>query len=59
MQTTCPESRKQFAGYVRNDEDAFQDASSGKLVLKRRCVKQIFLLLRTRMNATKTDYEQD
>lgn len=33
MQTTRHESREQFADYVRNDEEAFQDASSGKLGL--------------------------
>ena len=33
MQTTRHESREQFADYVRNDEEAFRDASSGKLGL--------------------------
>jgi hypothetical protein len=33
MQTTRHESREQFADYVRNDEEAFKDASSGKLGL--------------------------
>lgn len=33
MQTTRHESREQFADYVRNDEEAFKDTSSGKLGL--------------------------
>lgn len=33
MQTTRHESREQFADYVRTDEKAFKDASSGKLGL--------------------------
>lgn len=33
MQTTRHESREQFSDYVRNDEKAFEDASSGKLGL--------------------------
>jgi integrase len=33
MQTTRHESREQFSDYVRNDEKAFKDASSGKLGL--------------------------
>jgi site-specific recombinase XerD len=33
MQTTRHESREQFADYVRNEEKAFKDASSGKLGL--------------------------